>query len=264
MKRTLLFLLPGILIFTSCCKQTTKQSEPVNLAQATLMATLYQQQAAEYKALCYQAYNLASLKLSHELNLKHDKALAVVVDIDETVLDNSPYQAESILKNWSYPTGWADWMYMASAEAVPGAVGFLQEAASNKVEVFYISNRKAEFSQATLDNLKQKGFPFADTLHLMPRTSTNDKEQRRLKVLENFEVILYVGDNLGDFSSVFDTSDAGVRSQNTESNRHYFGNRWIVLPNACYGVWVSALPDYSTKISADSLMKVYHSNLKGF
>lgn len=248
----------------SACEQPKPQTQAVNLADATLYATLYQQQAAEYKALCFQAYNLASIRLNQAVNQKHNKPLAVVVDIDETVLDNSPYQAESIIKNMSYPEGWAEWMNMASAIAVPGAVEFLNEAASKKVEVFYISNRKEEFKEASIRNLRETGFPFADSIHLMARTNSNDKEIRRQKVMENFDIILLVGDNLGDFNSVFDETNPSNRTEQTISNQKLFGDRWIVLPNACYGTWVSAIPGYSNKITPDSLMKVLKSNLKGF
>jgi 5'-nucleotidase (lipoprotein e(P4) family) len=264
MKKFTFILVASILISLSGCVQPKPQTQVVNLADATLYATLYQQQAAEYKALCFQAYNLASLRLNQSVNQKHSKPLAVVVDIDETVLDNSPYQAESILKNISYPAGWAEWMNMASAIAVPGAVEFLNEAAAKNVEVFYISNRKEEFKEVSLRNLKEKGFPYADSIHLMARTNSNDKEIRRQKVMEKFDIILLVGDNLGDFNSVFDETNPQTRNDQLLSNQKLFGDRWIILPNACYGTWVSSIPGYSNKINADSLMKVLKGNLKGF
>jgi 5'-nucleotidase (lipoprotein e(P4) family) len=262
-KSTFLGFIAGAGIFITSCQAPVKPV-PENLANATLYATLYQQQAAEYKALCFQAYNIASLRLHEELALKKTKPLAVVVDIDETVLDNSPYQAASIIGTFNYPVQWSEWMQIASAEAVPGAQEFLSEAALNKVEVFYVTNRKEEFKHVTIRNLIEKNFPFADSVHVMTRITSNDKEARRQQVLSKYEIVLFVGDNLGDFNSIFDETDASVRTAQTVENKIEFGKRWIVLPNACYGTWLNALPGYSNKISADSLMIVLKSNLKGF
>jgi 5'-nucleotidase (lipoprotein e(P4) family) len=265
MNKSFLFsLVLSVAIILTSCQAPVNKPIPANLANATLYATLYQQQASEYKALCFQAFNLASLRLEEELLLKKSKPLAIVVDIDETVLDNSPYQAASIIGNFNYPIQWSEWMYSASAEAVPGAQEFLSYAAAKKVEVFYITNRKEEFKQATIKNLNETNFPFADSIHVMTRTTSNDKEERRQQVLAKYDIVLFVGDNLGDFNSIFDETDASVRTTQTIENRKEFGKRWIVLPNACYGTWLNALPGYSNKISTDSLMIILKNNLKGF
>ncbi|MDP2236615.1 MAG: 5'-nucleotidase, lipoprotein e(P4) family [Bacteroidales bacterium] len=230
----------------------------------TMYATLYQQRAAEYQALCYQAFNLASLQLQNELKAGHSKPLAVVVDIDETVLDNSPYQAAGIAGGFGYPVRWNEWIEAAAAETVPGSLEFLLEAKNAGVEVFYITNRKEEYREATLRNLRKKGFPFADDVHLLMRTDQPEKEVRRNYVKERFEIAVFAGDNLGDFSGIFETNDMEDRMQQTIENRNDFGKRWIVLPNAVYGNWVDVLPGYqrglSTEVLADSLLK----GLKGF
>jgi 5'-nucleotidase (lipoprotein e(P4) family) len=233
-------------------------------AHPTLYATLYQQQAAEYVALCYQAFNLASMHLHKELTAGHELPLAVVVDIDETVLDNSPYQATAILEGFGYPKRWAEWVELANAEPVPGALEFLLEAEVNGVEVFYVTNRREEYRDATLRNLQSKGFPFADDDHLMMRTVTNDKEPRRRMITEAYHIAVLVGDNLGDFHSDFDSEDAGHRMQQTEAYRAALGSNWIMLPNAIYGTWINALPGYKHGIVPDELAFELQQGLNGF
>lgn len=236
----------------------------VNPVSPVLYATLYQQRAAEYKALCYQAYNFASIQLDSKLASSPGKPLAVVVDIDETVLDNSPYQAQGILENFGYPVKWADWVNAAKAETVPAALAFLQYAGSKGVEVFYITNRKEMFRAVTLKNLTDKGFPYADDAHLLMRTESNGKESRRQLVSANFDIACLVGDNLGDFSDIFDTADANARADSTEKHRSDFGHTWIMLPNPSYGSWVDALPGYQQQMAADSLNEQLKEGLIGF
>jgi 5'-nucleotidase (lipoprotein e(P4) family) len=229
-----------------------------------LYATLYQQQAAEYRALCYQAFNMAAMQLDKELEANHDYPLAIVLDIDETVLDNSPYQAQAIKEGFGYPKKWAEWIELAVAEPLPGVLAFLQHAEANQVAIFYITNRKEEFREATLRNLQKMGIPFADDEHLLMRTVANDKEPRRRMVSELFHIAMLIGDNLGDFHAAFDTDQATDRMQLTEDKKQEFGSRWIVLPNAIYGSWVNALEGYEHGIHPDELAKQLQENLKGF
>lgn len=227
----------------------------------TLYATLYQQQAAEYRALCYQAFNVADLYLAEALGQQHAKPMAIITDIDETILDNSPYQAAAILGNFGYPTRWADWMNAANAWAVPGSVEFLNKAAEAGVKIFYISNRKEEFREPTLKNLERLGFPGVsnETLLLRQEGEGNSKQTRRDAVGQNYEVIMLLGDNLDDFSGVFEVDDAGERMLQTDLNKAAFGRKFIVLPNAVYGSWVNVLPGYNrnlpSEVLADSLLK---------
>ncbi len=236
---------------------------PAHGNHPAMYATLYQQQAAEYKALCYQAFNIATERLDARLQIPTDNLLAVVVDIDETVLDNSPYQAQAILDHFGYPERWDEWINAAKADTVPGALSFLKYASEKGVTVFYISNRKEKFREATLKNLKAFGFPDAVNENLLLRTEENDKEPRRQQVLQKYEIVLLMGDNLSDFISAFDTSDASVRDSFTMKNINNFGKKWIVLPNPVYGTWMNALPgmEESRKTADNSFLE---QGLKGF
>ena len=93
---------------------------------------------------------------------KYKKPLAIIADVDETVLDNSPYDGKLILNNTTYNReSWVEWGNLEIAEAIPGALEFLKYASEKNVEIFYISNRYSEQLDATVNNLKKLGFPDA-------------------------------------------------------------------------------------------------------
>ena len=108
-------------------------------------ATLYMQKAAEYRALAYQAFNLARWQLDLDLagKNKHDipkadrkKPRAVMVDIDETMLDNSPAQAYNIKNRLPFDNkNWYAWGEMRKAKSIPGSVDFVRYAAAKACTV---------------------------------------------------------------------------------------------------------------------------------
>lgn len=266
---SLIVISSGFLI--TACQQTTASSskngdEPDFVSNDYLtMAVLYQQQAAEYRALCYQAFNLAKIRVDESTKMLGGmKKKAVVVDIDETVLDNSPYEAKCILDGISYPVAWDDWMNASNAKAVPGALEFLKYVKSQGMEVYYISNRKEKYMEQTLKNLNELGFPFADNSHVLLRTETSNKTPRREKVMEKANIILLMGDNLGDFIDIFDSKSTEERFELTNKMKDSFGNQFIVLPNAMYGAWESAFYKYNHSLSPAEKSTLRRKNLKGF
>jgi 5'-nucleotidase (lipoprotein e(P4) family) len=226
-------------------QQAVEQDSPVFRPAPQLYAVLFQQTAAEYRALCYQAFNVARFELDRILKeQKGKRPQAVVVDIDETMLDNSPYEARCILEDISYPEGWDQWMHEASARAVPGAVDFLDYAQSLGVQIFYISNRREKYMMTTLENMKKLGFPLARPDNLLLRREERSKKARREQVAERADIIMLIGDNLADFSEVFELSNAQGRFDAVDRFQGKFGSRFILLPNAIYGDWLTALlPD---------------------
>lgn len=206
------------------------------------MAVLYHQQAPEYTALCYQTYNLATARMQQIVKRKGSaEGLAVVMDLDETVLDNSPYEAKCITDNIRYPEQWKEWCLAGKAEAVPGAVEFILQAQKLGVQVIYISNRKEEFRESTKVNLKNLGIPVAKDEDLLLRIKENEKESRRKAVAGKYEIILLIGDNLNDFSDIYETAKGGDRKNRTRDQHKIFGEKFIILPNAIYGDWEQAL-----------------------
>ena len=214
------------------------------------MAILWLQRSAEVKALFYQGYNLARMELDRQLRLNPGKKLAVVVDIDETVLDNSPYQAQRMKAGKGYTTkSWNRWCNKASAKALPGAKGFLRYASSKGVAVFYISNRRESTRMGTLVNLKKEGFPQAENRKLLLRTKSSSKTARRAVVLKQYTIAVLCGDNLGDFSDIFQGRDMNSRDAAVRRMRKKFGRKFIVFPNPMYGAWESAVYGGNWKLS---------------
>ena len=122
--------------------------------EAQLTAIIWQQKSSEYRALVYQAFNIARVMIDQELKVKRSKKRAVVVDIDETLVNTSPYQAKSITAHQYYPKGWKEWCNMAIAGEIPGAREFLMHADSKGFNIFYVSNRSVELEENTIKNLK--------------------------------------------------------------------------------------------------------------
>ncbi len=217
-------------------------------------AILFMQKAAEFRALAYQAFNIARMRLDADFDKKNLKKLqkaerkmirAVVVDIDETVLDNSPHQAE-LIKNRMPFTGsiWTAWVNRRQAKAIPGAIEFLKYSNSKGVRVFYVSNRNEAEKQGTIDNLKAVGFPDVSDETVLVRTAESGKEARRQSISAKHRIVLLMGDNLNDFSNVFERKSVADRFAEVDRTRELFGGKYIVLPNAMYGDWESAIYEY--------------------
>ena len=235
------------------------------IADGKLFTSFFQQRAAEYKALCFQAYNIATLRLDQSLQTASTKPRAVVTDIDETLLDNSAYAVHQGLQGKDYDAAtWAEWTALGQADTLAGALTFFKYAAANNVEVFYITNREEKERQGTLNNLKKFGFPYADEQHLILKQTTSSKETRRQNVAATHDIVLLLGDNLADFSMLFDKKTEQERLQNVQQNAAAFGKKFIVLPNANYGDWESALYQYNYKLTANQKDSVIKSVLKSY
>lgn len=235
-------LITGLIIVIGCSEiNTAKQSETSEIPKKkhTLSAVLWQQNAAEYRALSYQAYNIASLRLQN-LGKSKEKPFALITDLDETVVDNSPYSAMQITEDLNFDLNdWIEWGKLENAKALPGAVDFFNLADSLGVEVFYISNRDEVQLNETIANLEKLNLPNADVDHVFLRTTTSEKQERRDVVLENYEVVMYMGDNLSDFSEVFDGQSTASRNTLADKLKTSFGDSFIVFPNPMYGDWES-------------------------
>ncbi len=228
----------------------SSQAAPMDYSQS---AVLWTQKSAESHALRLQAFELARLQLDAALALKRPDARppALVVDIDETVLDNSPYQAYIIVNDTAYPDSWKEWCEARSARALPGAHEFLNWAAGRGVDVYYISNRKLNVLEATIDNLIAAGFPDADRQHVLLRDKDSGKEPRRQQVLASHDILLFMGDNLSDFSDLFDKKSCAERNNAVSQLAGEWGKRFIMLPNPMYGDWEAATYDHNWSRSAE-------------
>jgi 5'-nucleotidase (lipoprotein e(P4) family) len=235
-----------------------------NPAERELLSDLYMQTSAEYHALCEQTYRHAwqSLQQRVKEQPKTGLPLAVVMDLDETVLDNSRYQSRLYQTGTTYSREtWAEWEKPGNTEVglVPGALGFIKNVENMgdpKVSVVYISNRRDR--EGALDVLKRLGLATAGIdKRLYVRTNGRDKESRREEVRRDHRIVMLIGDNLADLSSDFwprgydiEKNRSNLEAQNdavkhrlaeVERHRKRFGHDWIILPNPVYGDWLDVL-----------------------
>lgn len=231
-----LSLILFVAFLLSACATSSKNPELYRLSSTT-----YQQRAAEYYALCLQVYSAAQVQLDRALKKKGPKPPAIVVDVDETVLDNSPFQARAILDGLQFNyESWDAWILEQKAEPVPGSLPFLKYAAQQGVAVFYVTNRHHRTFEATFQNLKRLGYPIKRQ-HLMLRKTSSSKKARRARIKKDYHIVLMVGDNLTDFSADFESHDHFERRKRVDQSSSLLGKKYFLLPNAVYGDWEKAI-----------------------
>lgn len=259
-----------VLFIVAACSSSKQVTDTTPLPQniavtGKIFASLYQQRAAEYRALCLQAFNIARLRVDENVDASSGKPKAIVTDIDETVLDNSPYEVHQTLQGKDYESAaWYQWTDMSKADTVPGAPSFLKYAASKGITIFYITNRDEKERASTLLNLQKFNLPNTDNAHLILRQGTSSKEVRRQQVAATHDIILFLGDNLADFSSMFDKKPLSEREQNANALAAEFGKKFIVIPNPVYGDWESGVYKYSNTLTTAQKDSAIKSLLKGY
>ncbi len=238
---------------------------PVVAQQATdppasdlLNAVLWMQRSVEYKASALTAFALARIRLDQALadpnwtgapreqtGAYQSLPTAVILDIDETILDNSGYQAWMALKGTTFaPKTWNAYVNTVTSLPIPGALEFAQYADSKGVKVFYVTNRTTEEEPATRKNLEKFGFPMGGTADTMLMTGKlpdwgSAKGTRRAHVARSYRVLLNVGDNFGDFVDEYRGSEA-ERLKVLEQHKDRWGREWIMIANPSYGSFESA------------------------
>lgn len=258
-----LFLLNALITTEMILAEDTKK-DVRDLKEQNIMSVLYQQTAAERLAGSLQTFRSAKQALDNALADPSWSALpgqdiqgkkpAIIVDVDETVLDNTAYEARMILDGTKYPEGWVSWGKEAAATEVPGAKDFLNYAASKDVTIFYITNRVVELKEATQNNLTKLGIPWDQTKKtILMRGENNwgsDKGSRRALVAQKYRVLLMAGDNLGDFVDAKDNNlSPQQRKAIVEEYADYWGEKWFMLQNIAYGDWEGALYDFDYSLS---------------
>ena len=259
-----------LLLFSGSCTAprvaSTNVTKPDNLViNGKIFATTFQQKSAEYRALCYQAFNIARVKLAEFNRERSSKPRAIMTDIDETILNNSPYEVHQLLQGKDYdPDSWREWTAMGKADTVPGALHFFQFAFASGVEIFYVSNRGEDEREGTLKNLQYFNFPNADNAHLLLKQETSSKEKRKNTISETHNIVILMGDNLNDFSNLFERKSSDEREKVANDFSAEFGNRFIVLPNPVYGDWESSLYHYDYSLTPAQKDSIIKSAVKGY
>lgn len=223
-----------------------------------LLATLWTQRSIEFKGNALTVFALARIRLDEALADKNWTASpaeqkadyqnlppAVILDIDETLLDNSRYQVWMLKNNLTFSTKtWNQFCAAQVSTAVPGALEFTKYADSKGVKIFYITNRGAETEKDTRENMAKFGFPTGgnvDTFLMQGEKPEwgGAKGNRRAVVTKDYRVLLNIGDNFGDFDDRYRGSEA-ERAKAFEADMAYWGRQWLVIANPTYGSFDTA------------------------
>ncbi|MGA9334943.1 MAG: HAD family acid phosphatase [Rudaea sp.] len=276
MRRVLAFFLP-VLLLSGCATTSPKHAAPSPAksvpgttaavdsvpADDSLNATVWAQTSVEHDLIYREIYRVAQEKLAGAVAHKSWDALpfdernkaaadlppAIILDVDETVLDNSPNQARLIRDGREFDEfSWSQWCKQAIAKPLPGALQFTRYAAAHGVAVFYLTNRNQDLNAVTLKNLRDDGFPVAgDDRFLGLGVYSKDCEQigsskscRRRSIAQHYRVLMQFGDQIGDFVDVIANTPAGRRTA-VQPYLDWLGDRWFVFPNPVYGSWEPAL-----------------------
>ena len=236
-------------------------------AETETMGLLWMRTSAEYRALAYQGYNVAmnAVKMAVTDPSHQRKPLAIVLDADETVVDNTKLMGESIANgNGRFDAPW--WrqaVHQGKSQAMPGAVEFLNEVHKQGVEIFYVSNRYAPVNlDVTIQNFKELGFPSVDKDHVLLFEKDSDKQPRFDMIAKKYYVVLYMGDNVGDFPIGTKGKTLAERNAIIDDHKEDFGTTFVVFPNPAYGSWVSALAKGYQNLSPEEQKQVNNQYLQ--
>ena len=255
------------------CNDTNDKS----FQQQAMLSVLYAQTATEHKITNTQTFLQASNNLENALKNKNwtaaleqgdsyqEKPPAIILDVDETVLDNSIFQARSILNGTSYPTGWIDWGMEENAPPVPGVKDFLQKAKKMGIKIFYVTNRVYELEEATLNNLLKEGLPIDSLDDLLMKGENNwgsDKTSRRELIAKDYRILMMFGDQISDFTPLKESSvEIELRHNLVEKYASFWGSKWYMLANPMYGKWEGALYNNVYPDNAEDATKLRLENL---
>ena len=227
----------------------------------SLLAVLFKRTSAEYKANTFQIYTSAKNNIDKALADKSWTALknqlkdyqnlppAIILDIDETVLDNSEHQVRSIKNGTNYPIGWKEWVSEESASALPGVKEFLSYANTKGIKIFYVTNRTHDLEEYTRNNIKSLGLPFDNDMDVLLMKNEkgwgSDKTSRRDLIRKDFRVIQIFGDQLDDFIPLTESAKSmNERKILIDKYADMWGEKWYMLINPMYGEWEEALYEH--------------------
>jgi 5'-nucleotidase (lipoprotein e(P4) family) len=267
----LLALTAALLIPLAATAQETTPAATSVPADDNLNAVLWMQHSVEYQASTMAAFALAKRRLIQALGDAWWTAApaeqkgnysklppAIIVDVDETMLDNSGYQAWNVSsgKPFSNET-WKAFVEAKISKAIPGAVAFTRYANARGVKVFYVSNRTEDMEAATRVNMQKLDFPMGgnvDTVLLAGEQDgwTSKKGTRRAYIAKNYRVLLLIGDNFGDFVDAFKGTEA-ERQKVFEDSAAHWTKDWIMLPNPSYGSFEAVPYGFNYGASPDEM-----------
>ena len=230
----------------------------IELSRNPLLWTVaWSNTAAEFGALCHQAFNLARLRVDEaiEKHSRSERPLAVLTDVDNTIVHAGSYWSFLISEGIDFFDDeiWDRWIPENLIALVPGAMDFLTYCEYQGVEIFYVTNRDQgpRTYNYALKQLQYLNLPYSDPEHLVVFRESSDKTSARERISESHELLLLLGDNLNDFKRDYYVADVEERRALMERDRAEIGNKFIILPNATDGHWVRAIFGKSEPAATD-------------
>ncbi|MEO6164605.1 MAG: HAD family acid phosphatase [Candidatus Binatia bacterium] len=260
-------------VIMSCTATPSKarQNEAPSRADNRLDAILWQTTSAEYRVLAQMIYATAQTHLERALADPNWSALsaqkdnyqklppAVIMDIDETVIDTGAFQSQLARNNARFSSRpWREWQARNQPEAVPGALEFIAAAQARGVTIFFVTNRDHPTEAATRLNLATTGVKLPSDLDTVLCRSErpdwgSDKESRRRYIAQSHRVLMLIGDDLADFISEYRTPPAQRTAAAVKHDT--WGTKWFMLPNPMYGSWEASLYDFRNDLGSEDLSK---------
>lgn len=250
-----------------CSPGTADENESTDdgLRNPLLWALAWKQTAAEFGALCHQAYNIARLRVDMALRRREsdDKPLAVIADMDDTIIHAKNYWGHLIEEGLDFfdDAIWDEWLPKNLITAVPGSLDFFAYCDERNVEVFYVTSRDQgdRTYEYALNQLRLLNFPYADAEHLTVYRDTSDKTPTRQAVSAGHQIVLMLGDNLNDYKRDYYVADVDERYALMERDKNEYGEKFILLPNPTDGHWVRAIFGESEPEPTDENRRILRS-----
>lgn len=247
-----LFAIIIVSFIISGCSYNKKNAQSSFPNDQMIMALNWVQHSGEFRALSYQAFNSAKMAFLETTNSKNNLKKAVIVDLDETMIDNSPHAGWQVKNNQDFSEEiWSQWLQDKKSQALPGAVEFSQFVIENGGEIFYISNHFERDYPASAEHLKSLGFAHISPENILFRSEEKDSSNKVSRFEEvkkrGYDIVVYIGDNLNDFSGDTYHQLNEKRKEFVDAHKNEFGRKYIILPNPVYGGWEDGLSkEYST------------------
>lgn len=267
MKKQMLSIIAVSTLLAACSNQQMIEQENVaKLQQQAALGLVWMQESGEYAALAHQAFNAAKTAFDHSKSIKGKKK-AVVVDLDETMIDNSLYAGWQVKNGQGFsPKTWTKWVDARQSGAIPGAVEFSNYVNANGGTMFFVSNRRDDVEKAgTIDDMKRLGFTGVSEKTLLLKKDKSNKSVRFKQVEDmGYDIVLFVGDNLNDFGDDPYKKPNAERREFVAKNSKLFGKKFIMLPNTNYGDWEGGLDKNYFKGNAQSKLDIRSNAIRAW
>lgn len=259
------FIVASCVALLTACANSEQRAE-VQLQNQAALGIVWLQQSGEYQALAHQAFNAAKVAYD-QAKVSKGKKKAVAIDLDETLIDNSPYAGWQI-KNGQPFTGetWTKWVDARQSGAIPGAVEFVNYVNATGGTVFFVSNRRDDIEKAgTIDDMHRLGFSNVNEHTLYLKKDKSNKTPRFEQIeKQGYDIVLYIGDNLNDFGDATYRKSNAERRDFVQHNANLFGKKFIILPNPNYGDWEGGLDPNYFKGDSQNKLNIRHNAIKAW